>query len=122
MALGTTPALAGAVHAQTVPDQVRAQVATARLGAGYAQMNNLSATPDLSAASYRIDAIDPSANRDLLRLPYQAKRFPLSEGADLDWKFAGGWLQCEQDFPWNPAPGTAGTLGSRWTAYGVGAG
>jgi hypothetical protein len=121
-ALGTTAALAGAVHAQTVPDPVRAQVASARLGAGYAQMINLSATPDLSAASYRIDAIDPSANLDVLRLPYKAKWLPLANGADLYWKVEGGWLQYEQDFPWNPAPGTAGTFGSKWTAYSVGAG
>ena len=121
-ALGATAALAGAVHAQTVPDQVRAQVASARLGTGYAQMINLSATSDLSAASYRIDAIDPSANLDVLRLPYQAKWLPLADGADLYWNVEGGWLQYEQDFPWNPAPGTAGTFGSKWTAYSLGAG
>jgi hypothetical protein len=121
-ALGTTAALAGVVHAQTVPDQVRAQVASARLGAGYAQMINLSATPDLSAASYRIDAIDPSADLDVLRLPYQAKWLPLSAEADLYWKLEAGWLQFKQDFPWSPTPDAAGTLGSKWTAYSVGAG
>ena len=68
--LGMTTALAGALHAQTVPDRVRDQVASARLGAGYAQMINLSATPDLSAASYRIDGIDPGADLDVLRLLY----------------------------------------------------
>jgi hypothetical protein len=115
-------ALAGAVHAQTVPDQVRAQVASARLGAGYAQMVNLSATPDLSAASYRIDAIDPSADLDVLRLPYQAKWLPLSGEADLYWKVEAGWLQFRQDFPWNPTPDAPGTFGSKWTAYSVGAG
>ena len=121
-AVGATAALAGAVHAQTVPDQVRAQVASARLGAGYAQMINLSATPDLSAASYRIDGIDPSADLDVLRLPYQAKWLPLSDDADLYWKVEAGWLQFKQDFPWNPAPDAAGTFGSKWTAYSVGAG
>jgi len=121
-ALRTTAALAGAVHAQTVPDPVRAQVASARLGAGYAQMINLSATPDLSAASYRIDAIDPSADLDVLRLPYQAKWLPLSDEADLYWKVEAGWLQFGQDFAWNPTPDAAGTFGSKWTAYSVGAG
>jgi len=122
VALGAVAALAGAVHAQTVSDHVRAQVASARLGAGYAQMINLSVTPDLSAASYRIDAIDPSAHLDVLRLPYQAKWFPLSDAADLYWSVEAGWLQFKQDFPWNPAPDAAGTFGSKWTAYSVGAG
>ncbi len=121
-AVATTVALAGALDAQPVPDQVRAQVASARLGAGYAQMINLSATPDLSAASYRIDDLDPSANLDVLRLPYQAKWLTLSDDADLYWKAEAGWLQFKQDFLWNPTADTAGTFGSKWTAYSMGAG
>ena len=53
-------------------------------------MINLSATPDLSAASYRIDGLDPGADRDVLRLPYQANRLPLSDEADLCWKIEAG--------------------------------
>ncbi|MBK7793057.1 MAG: hypothetical protein IPJ62_11385 [Betaproteobacteria bacterium] len=120
--IGTAVALAGAVHAQTVPDQVRAQVASARLGAGYAQMINLSATPDLSAASYRIDGLDPGADLDVLRLPYQAKWLALSDAADLYWKVEAGGLRFRQDFHWNPTPAAAGIFGSKWTAYSVGAG
>ena len=119
---GATAMLTGGVHAQAIPDQVRAQVASARLGAGYAQMINLSATPDLSAASYRIDDLDPSADLDVLRLPYQAKWLALSDTTDLYWKVEAGWLQFGQDFPWNPAPGVTGTFGSKWTAYSIGAG
>lgn len=121
-AIGAAAALAGAVHAQAIPDQVRAQVASARLGAGYAQMINLSATPDLGAASYRIDGRGPSADLDVLRLPYQAKWLALSEETDLFWKVDAGWLQFSQDFPWNPAASAAGTFDSKWTAYSVGAG
>lgn len=120
--VGATAALAGALHAQTVPDQVRDQVASARLGAGYAQMINLSATPDLSAASYRIDGLDPGADLDVLRLPYQAKWLLLSDEADLYWKVEAGGLRFRQDFHWNPTPDAAGTFGSKWTAYSVGAG
>ncbi|MBK7079332.1 MAG: hypothetical protein IPH55_00895 [Betaproteobacteria bacterium] len=120
--LGTAVAVAGVVHAQTVPDPVRDQVASARLGAGYAQMINLSATPDLSAASYRIDGLDPGAELDVLRLPYQAKWLPLSDEADLYWKVEAGGLRFRQDFHWNPTPDAAGIFGSKWTAYSVGAG
>ena len=121
-ALGATVALAGAANAQPVPDDVRAQVAAARLGAGYAQMINLSATPDWSAASYRIDSADPGADLDVLRLPYEAKWFALSDAADLYWNVEAGWLRFGQDFRWNPTADAAGTIGSKWTTYSVGAG
>ena len=120
--VGVGAACAALAQAQSVPDTVRAQVASARLGAGYAQMINLSSTPDLSAASYRIDAIDPSATLDVIRLPYQARWLPLSAGTDLYWKVEGGWLQYKQDFPWSSPSGVPGTFGSSWTAYSVGAG
>jgi uncharacterized protein YegP (UPF0339 family) len=122
LAIVASATMASAVHAQPVSDQVRAQVASARLGSGYAQMINLSATPDLSAASYRLDGTDPDADLDVLRLPYQAKWLPLSTDADLYWNLKAGWLQFAQDFPVNPATDAAGTIGSKWTAYSVGAG
>lgn len=122
MVLGAAAALAGAVHAQATSDQVRAQVASARLGAGYAQMINLSSAPDFSAATYRIRDLDPSADLDVLRLPYEAKWLALSDTADLYWNVEAGWLRLGQDFAFDPAPGTAGTFGSRWTSWSVGAG
>ncbi len=122
LAAVASAALAGAAHAQTVTDEVRAQVASARLGTAYAQMINLSATPDFSAASYRIDSLEPSADLDVLRLPYQAKWLALSDDADLYWKVEAGWLQFKQDFPWNPLPDAPGAIDSKWTAYSVGGG
>ena len=53
------------VAAQTA-DAFRATVEATRLGAGYAQMINLSAMPDLSAASYRIEGSGPEAKLDPL--------------------------------------------------------
>lgn len=112
--------LGGAAFAQT-PDGIRAQVAGARLGAGYAQMINLSATPDLSAASYRVDAIDPAANLDVLHLPYESKWLALSPAADLYWKLSAGWLQLKQDFAVSLSP-AGGGVDSKWTAYSGSAG
>jgi hypothetical protein len=40
------------VAAQMLPDSIRSQVEGARLGAGYAQIINFSAAPDLRAANY----------------------------------------------------------------------
>ena len=117
-------AAASATHAlaQTPPPDFRSQIASARLGAGYAQMINMSATPDLSAASYRVDAMDPHADIDVLHLPYQAKWLTLSPDADLDWRIAAGWLQFKQTFPVQLASPGDGSIGSKWSAYSIGAG
>lgn len=95
-----------------------------RLGTGYSQMINLSATPDLSAASYRIDGngADPAANLGVLHLPYQRKWTALSPGVDLYWKVEAGWLKYRQDFPWNGLAGETGSIGSKWSAYSIGGG
>jgi len=100
------------------PDDVRAAIASARLGIGYAQMINLSATPDLSAATYRIDASDPTADLSVLRLPYQQKWTALSPETDVYWKLEAGWLQYKQDYP----TGAGGNIGGKWSAYSIGAG
>lgn len=113
---------AGEAPAQDLPDRVRAAVASARLGAGYAQMVSLSATPDVSAANYRIDSFDPAANLDVLRLPYEAKWVALSPDADLHWKVAAGWMRLEQDFHYDLAAAPGGSIGSRWSAYSAGGG
>jgi hypothetical protein len=105
--------------AQTLPEQIRPVVESARLGTGYAQLINLSATPDVSAASYRIDTDGSSPTLDVLRLPYQARWLALSPDADLYWKVAGGYLKFKDDFPFDPSPSVSGSIGSKWSAYSV---
>lgn len=116
--------LAGAAacaFAQTPPVDFRSQLASARLGTGYAQMINMSATDDLSAASYRIDGLDPKADIDLIHVPYQAKWLTLSPEADLDWRVGAGWLQFKQDFPIDVGSQTGG-IGAKWSAYSMSGG
>ena len=115
-------ALAGPLAAQTAPEGLRAQVESARLGTGYAQMVNLSATPDLSAASYRIDADGPDAKLDLLRLPYESRWLALAPEADLYWKLAAGYLRLRETFSYGPQAGAGGSIASRWSAYSVSGG
>lgn len=92
---------------------VRDTIAGARLGPGYAQMLNLAATPDLSAAHY--DLRDGSGlSIDITRLPYEARWRALSKDADLYWRVAGGYLQMQQD-----VPATAGSVSSKWYAYSL---
>jgi hypothetical protein len=114
-------AFAGTPSAQDLSDSVRAQVRSARLGAGYAQMVNLSATPDISAASYRIDG-EPDADLGVLHAPYRAQWREIAPDADLYWKVAAGWLQMKQDLPVALLPGLPSSIDSRWSAAAGSAG
>jgi len=112
----------GVASAQTTPEDIRPQIASARLGAGYAQMINLAATPDLSAASYRIDEDDSRPTLDVFRAPYQARWFALSPDADLYWRIAGGYLAYKDSFAFDPSPAESGKIRSTWSAYSLSAG
>jgi len=115
-------ALAGPVAAQTPPDSIRSQIEGARLGTGYAQILNLAATPDLSAASYRVGTEGPTLTFDVVRLPYQAKWLELSADTDLYWKISGGYLQMKQDLPLSASDPGFGSIASKWSAYSVSGG
>lgn len=112
--VATLVALGLPAAAQTA-DAFRATVAATKLGAGYAQMINLSAMPDLSAASYRIDAMDPEAKLDVLHLPWRTSLARPSADTEVRLKVAGGWMRLAQAFD----VGSSGRIGSRWSAYSV---
>jgi hypothetical protein len=109
-------------QSQPLPD-IRAQVSSARLGAGYAQMIGLAATPEIAAAGYKIDSSGTTKpTLDVFRLPYQARLATLAEGVDLYWKVAGGYLRFKDDFPVTIAPSSPGNIASKWTAYSASGG
>lgn len=115
--VGALAGVALPVAAQST-DALRATVAGTRLGAGYAQMINLSAMPDLSAASYRIDSSEPEAKLDVLHLPLRSPLARPSPETEVFWKFSGGWMRYTQDFN----TGSAGAISSRWSAFSGSAG
>ena len=98
--VGALAGVALPVAAQST-DALRATVAGTRLGAGYAQMINLSAMPDLSAASYRIDSSEPEAKLDVLHLPL---RSPLARPSP----------STSPSPTWPTSPAGACTTLSRW--------
>ncbi len=114
--------LVGAASAQVPPVDVRAFVTGARLGAGYAQIIGLAATPDIAAASYEIDSETTKPKLDVFRLPYQAQWTALTPDTDLYWRVAGGYLRFKDDFSINPPSGETGSIGSKWTAYSASGG
>lgn len=119
--------LAADATAQTLVDQVRGQIQGARLGAGYAQIINLSATPDLGAANYTVRGAGTDLSLDVFRVPYQAHWLALSPDTDVYWRLAAGYLRMKQFLPtldagvdsrWTAASATGGLLAKVRLGYG----
>lgn len=112
-----TLATAPGARADTVSDQL----SSARLGAGYAQMLNLAATPDVSAARYNVDT-NPSTSINVYRLPYETRVATLVPGVDLLARAAAGYMSLESRFPVSiGGPGT-GAIDTRWSAGSIAGG
>jgi hypothetical protein len=115
-------AIAMPVAAQTPSDPLRDLVRSAGLGSGYAQMLNLVATPDISAASYRIDSGTSDPTLDVVRVPYRSRWRALSPDADLWWRLSGGYLRLKDDQPFTLLSPNDGSVATRWSAYSVAGG
>jgi len=108
-----------AAPATAQQQQVRDLVVGARLGAGYAGLLNLAATPDISAASYHVTDPNLATDIDVLRVPYEDRLATLSTKADLYWRVVGSYLTSSQDFPMSIPPFAPGSIDSKWTAYSL---
>jgi hypothetical protein len=109
-------ALASPAAAQSPADAIREAVASARLGSGYAQMIELAATPDLSAASYEVTGSEPRPTLDVLRLPYRSRWRALSPESDLYWTATAGYLRYAATLPYFLEGFGAGGVSGRWAA------
>jgi hypothetical protein len=102
--------------AQSERNIVRDAIVGARLGSGYAGLLNLAATPDISAANYRVsDDVGTPFKIDILRVPYESRLFTLSRNAELSWRVAGAFLTAKEDFV-DSLFGT-GSISSKWSSY-----
>ncbi|MDM0019030.1 hypothetical protein [Variovorax saccharolyticus] len=110
-------AVAADGSAQTLSDPIRSRIEGARLGTGYAQIINLSASPDLSAANYTVRGAESDLSLDVFRIPYQAHWFALSPGSDVYWRLSAGYLRMKQFLPTSDAG-----VDSRWSAASATAG
>lgn len=92
-------------------------IAGARLGAGYAQLLNVTATPDVSAARY--DVQDTAGSEiDVLRLPWESEPRMLTPRTGLSLRVAAARLSMHDDF----SVGTSGGISSKWLAYSASVG
>jgi hypothetical protein len=101
------------VHAQTLQDKI----AGARLGTGYAQLLNVTATPDVSSAHYDVQE-NASSEIDVLRLPWESEPWMLTPRTGLSRRVAAARLGMHGNFD----VGTSGGISSKWSAYSASAG
>lgn len=92
-------------------------IAGARLAPGYAQILNLAATPDISAAKYNVTDNSSQLSINVLRIPYESRWLALSSDSDLYWRVAGGYLTTKSDFVANDPAVGYGSISSKWSAY-----
>jgi len=111
-----TLSIALAMPMPVAAQSVRSTIANAQLGPGYAQLLNLAATPDISAAHYELTGGDTRPSIDVLRIPFEASWRALSNDSDLYWRIAAGHLQVEDDFQVGVPPGDAGAISTKWSA------
>jgi len=105
-----------------VAQSTRDIVAGANLGPGYAQILNLSATPDISAAHYRITGQDTQPTIGVARFPFEYRLHSLPWNSDLYGKVAGGYLAMKDKFPVSVPTFGDGKIDSHWIAYSLTAG
>ncbi|MDR5781270.1 hypothetical protein QCE63_17860 [Caballeronia sp. LZ065] len=99
--------------AQTFRDVIGA----ARLGSGYSQILNLTATPDISSAHLDISDGPVPQSLTVTRIPYEGSLLALSEWNSIGWRVSGGYFREKDAFPIGGANGAAGSIASKWSAF-----
>lgn len=92
----------------------------ARLGPAYAQMVNLSNTPDLSTARYHIDTSPSRTHLDVTRVPLSGGKFEWSESTEIVTRLTAGYMRLSSEIPTAGLPG--GRIDTSWTAVGLAGG
>jgi hypothetical protein len=103
--------------ASAVAQSTRDLIGAARLGSGYSQMLNLSATPDISSAHLDVSDGPVPQSFTVTRLPYEGSLLTLSDRNSIGWRVSGGYFRQKDEFPANAPNGAAGSIASKWTAF-----
>lgn len=96
---------------------IRDVIGAARLGSGYSQILNLTATPDISSA--HLDISDGTLPQSLTvsRIPYEGSLLALSDWNSIGWRISAGYFREKDEFPIGDASGAAGSVSSKWSAF-----
>lgn len=103
--------------APAVAQSTRDLIGAARLGSGYSQIVNLSATPDISSA--HLDISDGAVPQSLTvtRIPYEGSLLTFSDRNSIGWRVSGGYFHEKADFMISAPNGAAGSIVSKWSAF-----
>ncbi|MFM0201833.1 hypothetical protein PQR53_18420 [Paraburkholderia fungorum] len=103
--------------ASVVAQSSRDIIGAARLGSGYSQILNLTATPDISSA--HLDVSDGAVPQSftVTRIPYEGSLLTFSDRNSIGWRVSGGYLREKDEFTINAPNGAAGSIASKWSAF-----
>ncbi len=104
------------VKAQSVPGATLGPL----LGPGYAQMVNLSSSPDFTTARYHVHSPVTNTRIDVTRLPLSSRVHEWTETIAIETRLTAGYLRSAMELPTSATPG--GKVDTRWVAYGLSGG
>jgi hypothetical protein len=103
--------------ARVVAQSSRDVIGAARLGSGYSQIVNLTATPDISSA--HLDVSDGAVPQSftVTRIPYEGSLLTFSDRNSIGWRVSGGYFREKDEFAIDAPNGAAGSIASKWSAF-----
>lgn len=100
-----------------VAQSIRDVIGSARLGSGYAQILNLTATPDISSSHLDISGGPAPQSLTVTRVPYEGNLLTLSDRNSIGWRVSGGYLRDKGEFSIPGPNGAPGSIASKWSAF-----
>lgn len=97
-------------------------ISGAAVGPGYAQLLNLTSTPDISTAHYKVRTEPNELAIQVGRLTHEERWRGLSENVDLFWRGGGGYSRMRTRFPTGLPSTGPGDIDSIWWAVSLTAG
>jgi hypothetical protein len=109
--------LAVTTGAPVIAQSSRDVIGAARLGSGYSQILNLTATPDISSAHLNISDAGVPQSFTVTRIPYEGSLLTYSDRNSIGWRVSGGYFREKDEFAVNGPNGAAGSIASKWSAF-----
>jgi hypothetical protein len=109
--------LAVTTAAPVIAQSSRDVIGAARLGSGYSQILNLTATPDISSAHLNISEGVVPQSFTVTRIPYEGNLLTFSDRNSIGWRVSGGYFRDKDEFTINDPNGAAGSIASKWSAF-----
>ncbi|WP_086380443.1 hypothetical protein [Caballeronia sordidicola] len=103
--------------AYAVAQSSRDLIGAARLGSGYSQILNLTASPDISSAHLDISNGVAPHSFTITRIPYEGSLLTFSDQNSIGWRVSGGYFREKDELAIGGLDGAAGSVASKWSAF-----